>query len=144
VVKVSLPVSQYPGPLNYVPDLPLRSATTKRLAVSSVNRSQAGFRGCRSTDVERAAESLSTLRQHPKTHMFTKCFSDHFWTRLLSSSSLCHLGQFKDPGLIKLIECLFDWCVSVSCYPSCQHGGYCSTPNQCECAPGYTGSCCQL
>jgi len=34
--------------------------------------------------------------------------------------------------------------VAVSCYPACQHGGRCTSPNQCICPPGYTGSYCQL
>ena len=45
-----------------------------------------------------------------------------------------------------LMKTIYYICVLsiVSCYPACQNGGHCSTPNQCVCRPGYTGSYCQL
>jgi len=54
---------QYPGPLNYVAELPgrrpLRSTGTNRLAVPPVKlttvANQPGFPGCRPTDMERPA-----------------------------------------------------------------------------------------
>ena len=64
-----------------------------------------------------SAESLSTLRQRLKTHLFTKSF---FWwfpgldsisplsSRSGPSSGFCYLGHFKNPGLI---DWLIDWLI---------------------------------
>ena len=122
---------QYPGPLNYVADLPgrrpLRRLSWHRHQPTGL--SQLLVHGHRT--MVTSSETLSIFRQRLKTHLFTKSFfwlfpGLHLTSRVdlsLSSgpsNSLYYLCHFKNSTLIVcLIDWLIDWLIDYKLRDTC-------------------------